>query len=119
MASLPLAGVKPCPRRWLIRAEQGRRGEGLLTVKTVGVERGGRCHSGRRGARLKSFENRGPSDSADVTLAHGAASTAKSWCHTKDSRHKGRIKSSVKILPHQLSHFAVRWLVFSADSRLL
>lgn len=26
MASLPLAGVKPCPRRWLIRAEEGRRG---------------------------------------------------------------------------------------------
>lgn len=25
MASLPLAGVKPCPRRWLIRAESRRR----------------------------------------------------------------------------------------------
>lgn len=48
MASLPLVGVRPCPRRWLIRAEMGGE-EGLLTVKTVGVERGGRCHSGRRG----------------------------------------------------------------------
>lgn len=26
MASLPLVGVKPCPRRWLIRAEERRRG---------------------------------------------------------------------------------------------
>ncbi len=26
MASLPLAGVKPCPRRWLIRAEERRSG---------------------------------------------------------------------------------------------
>ena len=33
MASLPLAGVKPCPRRRLIRAEEGRRGGAADTQK--------------------------------------------------------------------------------------
>lgn len=42
MASLPLAGVKPCPRRWLIRA-QSRRRKRRRRVKSVGVA-GGEPH---------------------------------------------------------------------------
>lgn len=39
MASLPLAGVKPCPRRWLIRAESRRR-KRRRRVDRVGVAGG-------------------------------------------------------------------------------
>lgn len=34
MASLPLVGEKPCPRRWLIRVWEGEERKRLLTVKT-------------------------------------------------------------------------------------
>lgn len=43
MASLPLAGVKPCPRRWLIRAESSRRRKRRRRVKRVGVACDERC----------------------------------------------------------------------------
>lgn len=71
MASLPLAGVKPCPRRWLIRTEEGRGGGAADSQNSGRGERGGRCHSGRRGARLKSFHNKGHSDSVE---------DISSWC---------------------------------------
>lgn len=80
MASLPLAGVKPCPRRWLIRAEEGRRGGAADSQNSGGVERGGRCHSGRRGARLKPSHNKGHSESVEGI---------SSWCEIIMS-HKGQ-----------------------------
>jgi len=36
MASLPLAGAKPCPRRRLIRAEEGRGGGGAAESQNSG-----------------------------------------------------------------------------------
>ena len=40
MASLPLAGVKPCPRRWLIRAEEGWKGGAADSRNSGRGERG-------------------------------------------------------------------------------
>lgn len=40
MASLPLAGVKPCPRRWLIRAEKGKTGGAIDSQNSGRGERG-------------------------------------------------------------------------------
>ena len=94
MASLPLAGLKPCPRRWLIRAEEGRRG-GAADSQTGGVERGGRCHSGRRGARLKSFHNKGHSASVE---------DISSWCYLLLLNHHvtqrtGAIRAALTLVP--------------------
>lgn len=52
MASLPLVGVKTCPRRWLIRAKEGlgkgrARAADSQNVESVGEREGG----GRGGER--------------------------------------------------------------------
>lgn len=77
MASLPLAGVKPCPRRWLIRAEEGRRG-GAADCQNSGR---GERRGFRRGAQLKSSHNKGHSDSVE---------DISSWCEIIMS-HKGQL----------------------------
>lgn len=50
MASLPLVGVKPCPRRRLIRAEEWQRG-GAADTPNSGRGARGREGGRRRGGR--------------------------------------------------------------------
>lgn len=71
MASLPLAGVKPCPRRWLIRTEERRRGGAADSQNGGRGERRGSLPLRKKRGTVKVFNNKGCSDSMEDII---------SWC---------------------------------------
>lgn len=71
MASLPLAGVKSCPRRWLIRVEKGKTGGAADTQNSGRGERGSLPLREERGS-AKVLTQQGSFGFCRRRLAHSA-----------------------------------------------
>ena len=116
MASLPLAGVKPCPRRCLIRAKEGeekRRGGAADSQNTVrGMGGITTRHSERRGAWLIPLHIKDHSDSVEDISWWCNSSAAKPSCHTLDSCHKGWL-SSARLPKHCFMNIVTLFVIMS------